>query len=108
MIPRNRSILPIWPSHTSRSTRGICRRISIGTEGGFLPKPDWREQPAEVVTRIQVIDRQGRPRKRSECDGVLWPERWGGSPYVVYGHTPRMDVHETPTSMCIDTACVMG
>ena len=81
---------------------------TIFVHGGFLPKKDWREQPAEVVTRIQVIDRQGRPRKRAESDGPLWADKWEGPSYVVYGHTPRMEIYETPNSMCIDTACVMG
>jgi len=82
---------------------------TIFVHGGFLPHQNWREQPAEVVTRIQVIDRQGRPRKRSECDnGILWAERWAGPSYVVYGHTPREEVFQTEHSICLDTGCVLG
>ena len=65
----------------------------VFVHGGFLPDQPWREQPASVVTRIQVIDTAGRPRKRAEApDGVSWAERWSGPPFVVYGHTPRPDI----------------
>src|ERR1700677_4796608 len=39
---------------------------TVFVHGGFLPNIPWQRQPAEVVTRIQVIDREGRPRKRAD------------------------------------------
>ncbi len=81
----------------------------VFVHGGFLPDQPWREQPASVVTRIQVIDTAGRPRKRAEApDGVSWAERWSGPPFVVYGHTPRPDIFKLKWSVGIDTACCQG
>ena len=34
---------------------------TVLVHGGFLPGEPWQRQPAEVVTRIQVVDRDGRP-----------------------------------------------
>lgn len=77
--------------------------------GGFLPGEPWQRQPAEVVTRIQVVDRDGRPSKRSAApDAPLWADRWSGPPFVVYGHTPRPEVYKLKWSVGIDTACVLG
>jgi len=82
---------------------------TVFVHGGFLPKRPWQEQPAEVVTRIQVIDKQGKPRKRSECeDAPVWADLWEGPSFVVYGHTPREEVYKTKHSLCIDTGCVYG
>ena len=81
----------------------------VFVHGGFLPNEPWQRQPASVVTRIQAIDRDGRPRKRSECDGCpAWADLWSGPPFVVYGHTPRPEVYKLKWSLGIDTACVMG
>lgn len=77
--------------------------------GGFLPGVPWRKQPARVVTRIQVVDRDGEPRKRSEAPGAPhWSELWKGPPFVIYGHTPRDRVSETRSTLGIDTGCVLG
>jgi diadenosine tetraphosphatase ApaH/serine/threonine PP2A family protein phosphatase len=77
--------------------------------GGFLPGIAWQTQPASVVTRIQVVDRDGRPRKRADCpDAPFWADLWRGPPFVVYGHTPRPEVCERPSSLGIDTSCVYG
>lgn len=77
--------------------------------GGFLPDVPWRKQPARVVTRIQVVDEDGEPRKRSEAPGAPhWSELWKGPPFVVYGHTPRDKVAETKWTLGIDTGCVLG
>lgn len=82
---------------------------TVFVHGGFLPDEPWRRQPASVVTRIQVLDAEGRPRKRAEApDGVLWAQRWVGPPFVVYGHTPRPDIFKLKWSAGIDTACCMG
>lgn len=90
-------------------THYVAELDTIFVHGGFLPRIAWREQPLEVITRIQVVDRQGRPRKRSECDnGIPWADLWTGPSFVVYGHTPRPEVYETLHSMGIDTGCVLG
>ena len=82
---------------------------TVFVHGGFLPSEPWQRQPAEVVTRIQVVDRDGRPRKRAdEPDAPSWADLWGGPPFVVYGHTPRPEVYRLKWSIGIDTACVMG
>jgi diadenosine tetraphosphatase ApaH/serine/threonine PP2A family protein phosphatase len=82
---------------------------TVFVHGGFLPGEPWQKQPASVVTRIQVIDTEGRPRKRADApDGTLWAERWAGPPFVVYGHTPRPDIFKLKWSVGIDTACVLG
>lgn len=81
----------------------------VFVHGGFLPDEPWQKQPASVVTRIQVIDAEGKPRKRADCpEGVLWADRWAGPPFVVYGHTPRPDIYKLKWSVGIDTACCMG
>jgi hypothetical protein len=82
---------------------------TVFVHGGFLPQYPWHEQPVDVVTRIQVIDKMGRPKKRSDCETCpVWADKWQGPPFVVYGHTPREDVYKTEWSICLDTACVMG
>jgi serine/threonine protein phosphatase 1 len=82
---------------------------TVFVHGGFLPGEPWQRQPAEVVTRIQVVDREGRPRKRADApDAPSWADLWGGPPFVVYGHTPRPEVYRLKWSIGIDTGCVMG
>jgi hypothetical protein len=82
---------------------------TVFVHGGFLPNEPWQKQPAEVVTRIQVVDKEGRPRKRADApDAPAWADLWGGPPFVVYGHTPRPDVYRLKWSIGIDTGCVMG
>ena len=82
---------------------------TVLVHGGFLPNEPWQKQPAQVVTRIQVIDRDGRPRKRSECDDCPpWADLWNGPPFVIYGHTPRPEIYKLKWSVGIDTGCVMG
>lgn len=82
---------------------------TVFVHGGFLPSEPWNKQPAEVITRIQVVDKEGRPRKRAdEPDAPAWADLWGGPPFVVYGHTPRPEVYRLKWSLGIDTACVMG
>jgi serine/threonine protein phosphatase 1 len=81
----------------------------VFVHGGFLPDEPWQKQPASVVTRIQVLDPEGRPRKRADCPaGVPWADRWAGPPFVVYGHTPRHDIYKLKWSVGIDTACCQG
>lgn len=81
----------------------------VFVHGGFLPNEPWQKQPAEVVTRIQVIDREGRPAKRADKpDAPAWADLWSGPPFVVYGHTPRPEIYKLKWSLGIDTACVFG
>ena len=40
---------------------------TVFVHGGFLPDEPWQKQPASVVTRIQVVDREGKARKRAEA-----------------------------------------
>jgi serine/threonine protein phosphatase 1 len=82
---------------------------TVFVHGGFLPDKPWQKQPASVVTRIQVIDRNGEPRKRADFpDAPAWADLWSGPPFVVYGHTPRSEIYKLKWSVGIDTACVMG
>ncbi len=82
---------------------------TVFVHGGFLPDEPWQKQPAQIVTRIQMIDAEGRARKRNECEGCPpWADMWSGPPFVVYGHTSRPEIYKLKWSVCIDTACVMG
>ena len=82
---------------------------TVFVHGGFLPGEPWQRQPSEVVTRIQVIDKDGRARKRADApEAPVWADLWGGPPFVVYGHTPRPEVYKLKWSIGIDTGCVMG
>ena len=82
---------------------------TVFVHGGFLPSEPWQRQPAEVVTRIQVVDKDGRPRKRADApDAPSWADLWGGPPFVVYGHTPRPGAYKLKWSIGIDTGCVLG
>jgi serine/threonine protein phosphatase 1 len=81
----------------------------VFVHGGFLPDRPWQKQPARVVTRIQVVGKDGEPHKRTEMpDAPHWSTLWVGPPFVVYGHTPREEVARTKWTLGIDTACVMG
>ena len=81
----------------------------VCVHGGFLPNEPWQKQPAHIVTRIQVIDGDGKPRKRADApDALSWADFWTGPPYVVYGHTPRPEIYKLKWSVGIDTGCVMG
>lgn len=82
---------------------------TVFVHGGFLPNQPWQKQPAEVVTRIQVVTRDGKAAKRSDApDAPLWADVWNGPPFVIYGHTPRPEIYKLKWSAGIDTACVMG
>ena len=75
----------------------------------MLFRSPWREQPARVVTRIQVVGPGGTAQKRADCPGAPhWSERWVGPPFVVYGHTPRPEPAQSAWALGIDTGCVDG
>jgi predicted phosphodiesterase len=81
----------------------------VFVHGGFLPGEPWQKQPAEIVTRIQVIDQDGRAAKRGDAPGApAWADFWSGPPFVVYGHTSRLEIYKLKWSLCIDTSCAMG
>jgi serine/threonine protein phosphatase 1 len=81
----------------------------VCVHGGFLPGTPWQKQSAEVVTRIQVIDADGKPEKRANAPNApVWADLWGGPPFVIYGHTPRPEIYKLKWSAGIDTACVLG
>jgi predicted phosphodiesterase len=82
---------------------------TIFVHGGFLPNEPWTKQSSKIVSRIQVIDDQGRARKRSECPtGTPWASLWKGPQFVVFGHTPAFEVMEYPLGICLDTSCAYG
>lgn len=82
---------------------------TVFVHGGFLPGRPWQTQEASIVTRVQVVDALGRPKKRSQSPGSPhWSELWSGPPFVVYGHTPRSHYKRRKWSIGIDTACVQG
>jgi serine/threonine protein phosphatase 1 len=81
----------------------------VCVHGGFLPDIFWSKQPAEIITRIQVVDAAGQPCKRAEApEAPSWADLWNGPPFVVYGHTPRAEIYKRKWSVGIDTACAMG
>jgi len=81
----------------------------VFVHGGFLPDSPWYKQPASVVTQIQMIDKEGQPRKRGEVRGSRsWADFWKQKPFVVYGHTPRPKPYKRRYSLGIDTGCVWG
>jgi predicted phosphodiesterase len=82
---------------------------TVFVHGGFLPNQPWQRQPAEVVTRIQVVGDRGQPAKRAdEPLAPSWADLWCGPPFVVYGHTPRPEIYKLKWSVGIDTGCVLG
>lgn len=82
---------------------------TVIVHGGFLPDVPWRAQPAATVTEVQVLDRHGRPAKRTACpEGTPWADLWEGPPFVVFGHTPMREVAYYPSAIGIDTGCVYG
>lgn len=90
-------------------THHIEELNTVFVHGGFLPGEPWRRQPASVVTRVQVIDAKGDPRKRADVPNApSWADLWNGPPFVVYGHTPRPEVYKRKWSVGIDTGCVSG
>jgi len=82
---------------------------TVVVHGGFLPNIPWQDQPLEIITNIQVIDANGSAAKRSDApEAPQWADSWSGSPFVIYGHTPRHDVLMRNGSIGIDTGCVYG
>jgi len=109
-----RTLAQLKPEHWAyieamQLTYPIPEIETVLVHGGFVPGVPWQQQPAAIVTRIQVIDRDGKPRRRVDCpDRPAWADLWQGPPFVVYGHTPRDEIYQLPWSVDIDTACVAG
>jgi diadenosine tetraphosphatase ApaH/serine/threonine PP2A family protein phosphatase len=102
--PEDFSFMETMPlTHVDGGSGILC------VHGGFMPNVPWHLQCAEVVTKVQVIDRQGMPRTRSQCPyGTLWAALWEGPEMVLYGHTPGRHVRRHRHAIGIDTACVRG
>lgn len=82
---------------------------ALVVHGGFLPGIPYRQQHPRVATTIQVIDRKGRPAKRSNSfSGRPWAASWQGPQHVYYGHTPRPHPLIHPFATGLDTGCVYG
>lgn len=82
---------------------------TVFVHAGFLPDQVWHEQSIDITAHIQVIDSNGRAAKRSDApDASAWADHWHGSPFVIYGHTPRPKVFKRAGSIGIDTGCVYG
>jgi hypothetical protein len=83
--------------------------LFLCVHGGFMPTFPWQLQCADVVTRIQVLNRQGLPCTRAACPrGQAWASTWQGPEIVLYGHTPGRRVRRYPYAIGLDTACVRG
>lgn len=84
-------------------------RDLVMVHGGFMPNQPWQSQDLDLITSIQVIDKKGKPAKRSDAPNASpWADSWKGDPFVIYGHTPRPNILERPGSVGIDTGCVYG
>lgn len=82
---------------------------TVFVHAGFLPTPAWYHQAIETITEIQVVDADGHAARSADApNAVSWVDVWPGSPFVVYGHTPRPKVCKRPGSIGIDTGCVYG
>lgn len=104
LTERDWEYLERMPLHHEEPDLGL-----VAVHGGFLPGAPWRTQPLAVVTTIQVVDAEGKPRRRAESpSSPHWSELWTGPPFVVYGHTPRREVQRQPDCLGLDTGCVHG
>ena len=86
--------------------------------GGFLPQ--MRAINAEVVERAKdelvelrwIRKKNGEwkpvPKESRRKDDVLWPEKWKGDRFVVYGHTPVREPKFDARALGLDTGCVYG
>jgi len=82
---------------------------TVLVHGGFIPKIPWRIQEPNIVTDVQVIDKEGKPQRQKKFpEGRPWSDLWEGPPYVIYGHTPRQRVYRNRWALGLDTGCVYG
>lgn len=102
--PKHLEWIATWP-HVFK----IPSLNALVVHGGFVPGRKWRKQHPSDVTYIQVVDRKGRPAKRShDPQARPWADFWEGKRHVFYGHTPREEplLHARATGL--DTGCVYG
>lgn len=99
-----------WEYLTRMRDRIHIRKLdTVLVHGGFHPFQAWQTQPRSLITVIQSLGPNGQPQRRSDDPNApSWADSWTGPPFVIYGHTPRGEVYRTPSSLGIDTACVMG
>jgi hypothetical protein len=69
----------------------------VFVHAGFLPDKPWQKQPARVVTRIQVVGKDGEPRKRLRP----YPAARGGQDQVDAGHRHRLCARREPDCLHI-------
>lgn len=83
---------------------------TVFVHAGFIPGKPWEKQGANIITRVQVVNRKtGEYGKRAEVPkGITWMQYWKGPPFVICGHTPRRKVVRSRWAMCLDTGCVYG
>jgi serine/threonine protein phosphatase 1 len=82
---------------------------TVLVHAGFHPYQAWQSQPRDLISEIQTLGQNNRPQRRAD-DPIApsWADFWTGPPFVIYGHTPRFAVYEKPSSLGIDTGCVIG
>lgn len=85
--------------------------------GGFLPHmrviPETVEQRQDEIVELRWIRRKNGewkaiPKERKKSGDVLWPEKWKGERFVVYGHTPLREPKFDARALGLDTGCVYG
>lgn len=85
--------------------------------GGFLPSMEVTEEDVareeRVVPKLRWIEKHGAewvhvPKEKKSRHAVLWPEKWNGARFVVYGHTPLREPRFDRFALGVDTGCVYG
>jgi bis(5'-nucleosyl)-tetraphosphatase (symmetrical) len=85
--------------------------------GGFLPHmqvtPADVEREQNVVPELRWIRKKNGewkpvPKEKRKKEDVLWPEKWKGERFVVYGHTPLQEPKFDKYALGLDTGCVYG
>lgn len=99
-----------WEYLSRMRDRVHIRKLdTVLVHGGFHPFRAWQTQPRSLTTIIQSLGPDGQPQRRSDDPSApSWADFWTGPPFVIYGHTPKSEVYRTPSSLGIDTACVLG
>ena len=102
--PKDWKWIAQWPL-----TRAWPRHNLIVVHAGFIPGIRWHKQPEEIITRVQMVNKAGLWGKRTQVRaGQPWANFWKGPETVVYGHTPRRNIHKRAHALGIDTGCVYG
>ena len=82
---------------------------TLFVHGGFVPNEPWHSQSLDTVTNVQVITKEGLPKKRTHrSKSKLWVNYWKELTFVIYGHTPRRRIFKKRNTLCLDTGCVYG